>query len=668
MGKRDLIFGSLILGIVFILMPLASAEILIGQTDSLYNIGGVLDYNITLSSSIGTSDFLISKIVCDSGDIEIFKSPYSIKPNERKTISISAKLDNFLIKNFAGICYITASYSGANARGQNFDLSRKVNVQFFLDSVADPEKEVKISGIARKSNSELLDGFVEVSVKEIGLQASSIVSKGNFNLSLIIPRNAASGSYEVVIRAYDKDDLNNIGNEGSANGIIRVKQIIEGIDVALNKQEFLPGEDVVYTILLSDQAESLARQEAISIISGPGKNFTSSILVISGEANTFSLGSDYPPGYWNVNAKFGDLEIKKGFYVGEFENVSFSIVNKTLIITNTGNIPLNKPIQISVGNFSEIKNVALGVGAIKKYEISAPDGNYDISTTKGDESFNLGSSFLTGKAIEINETNDIFGSKLYFWMWAIVILLLCTIVIYFYIKNAKKAYYGKTPSIFSPLRRTSNERNYTKLDMDIPQSAPIISKAVKNIPSSVGKKEGSVIVAVKIKNFKELKSSESSLAVVEKIIRNAEEIKARVQDEDETKLFIFSPIITKEQDNKMKALKFARNAERSLSAHNQKYASKIKYGIGVHIGEMIIESIDGKLKFSSLGNTIVTAKKAADKSDGAVLLSYALHNQARNLVKDDALPGENFWKLRSIVDRSEHDEFIQRFMKKQSSK
>jgi hypothetical protein len=666
MEKRDLIKGIILINACLILMPFVSAEILIGQVDSLYNVGDTLNYNITISASTSTSDFLISKIVCDSGDIEIFKSPYSLKSSERKMISISAKLDNFLVKNFGGICHISASYNGAGTSSQNFDLSRRINIQFLLDSSVNPGKEVKISGIARKSNAELLNGFIEASIKEIDLRASSIVSEGNFNISLTIPKNAPSGSYNAIIKAYDKDDLNNIGNEGNSSGIIRIKQVIEEIDIALNKQEFFPGEEVIYTILLLDQAGNLAKQEATAFISGPATNFTSNLLFTSGEANSFSLGADYPPGYWTINAKFGSLEIKKVFYVNELENVSFAIINNTLIITNTGNVQVNKPIQISIGEFSEVKEVSLGVGAIKKYTLSAPDGNYNIRATKDNKSFSLGSSFLTGKAIEITETNDIFGSKLPFWVWLIAILILCLIIIYFYDKTAKKAYYGKTPSIFSSLKDSFHLIKFKKSEPYVMQASPTAPRNIKNMVGPAGKKEGSVVVAIKIKNFKSLESSGSeSLEVIEKIISHAKGI-ARIQDEGETKLFIFSPSITKEQDNKMKALKFARNIERTLSIHNQKYASKIKYGIGVNIGEMIIESIDGRPKFSSIGNTIVTAKKAADKSDGAVLMSYALHNQARNIAKDDALPGENFWKLRSIVDRSEHEEFIQRFMKKQS--
>ena len=58
-------------------------------------------------------------------------------------------------------------------------------------------------------------------------------------------------------------------------------------------------------------------------------------------------------------------------------------MNDTLLVTNVGNVPYRKAIQIVIGNEIEIKELNLEVGQSKQFRLLAPDGDYKISVTDG---------------------------------------------------------------------------------------------------------------------------------------------------------------------------------------------------------------------------------------------------------------------------------------------
>jgi hypothetical protein len=656
MKKGELLIFSI--GIFLLLVPFISAEVIIGQTEALYNLGDSLNINITLSSPVGVNSFLILKIVCDSGEVEIYKSTHKLGLQERKNVYVSTMLDSLLITNLQRDCFVSGSYAGDGFKSQKFEISKRVDLQFASDKAVNPDSELKISGVAKKANGGSLNGFVEVSVPSIGISNSGFVNDGEFNLSLDIPRKVHSGSYEINVRAYDKDDQKAIANEGSLNGLFKINQIIELMDIAFDKTEIAPGENLVYTVLLYDQAEDQAKEEVEASVIKPDGSISEKVLTFSGSHNTLLTKKNSAPGYWAIEAKSGTFEYKKTFYIKEFENVSFSIINETLSITNTGNVPFNKPLKLSIGEFSEIKDMNLEVGATKKFKLSAPNGVYSIGASGSNESYNLGNTFLTGRSLFIKDSEDDSGSNLSFWMWSLVILALCFGVVYFSRKTIKRSYFGRTPKSLSLPNIFKKKDSFENLNQKTASTA-LNSKFFGN---RGGKKESCVVVSLKIKNNK---PEEDISSVINSVFEKARMAKGKILDNEEYKVIIFSQTLTKEEDNKMRALKFARTIAFLLEGHNKSSAAKIKFGIGVHIGEMIIESIGSIFKFNALGNTIVLAKKASEKSDGGIFLSKAFQMSARNLIKAEPLPAENFWRLKSIVDRSEHEEFIQRFMKKQ---
>ena len=687
MKKRDIVFLAFVLS--FFVFPFASAEIVIGPGPSLYNLGDSLNFNITLNPTSSMSDFLLARLVCGSGDIELFKSPYTVKSTESKTVFVTAPLDSLLVRNLGGFCYLEATYGGETVQSSHFEISRAVDVTFHADSVLDPGKDVIISGTATKRTGFPLEGIVEASIEDLNITASGLTTGGTYALTLTIPSKARAGLYNLVVRAFDKDSLNALSNLGSATQPVRVKQIITGIDLALDKTEVSPNQNLTYTILLYDQTGELAKQECDVSLLAPDGSIAERNLLITNGPYTFYANNSALPGQWNIVARYGGFEAKKAFTLSSLENLTFSLINNELVVYNTGNVPINRTVKINIGNISESKAVVLGVGKSQKFSLSAPDGVYQVAATFGDAAYPLGSTYLTGNAVDVSNGNS--GSKFSFWIWVVLLLILFAIVLYFYIRSTrdKKSYYGKSPSVgksslgsvkfvrsnlINKKQHDGHYQDYTSSASTprlparpLPVIAPRETNLHPGIPLTGGNKQQVALVCLKIANYAELADSGSNApALLDRLSSHARTLKAKIQQEGSSYLFIFAPLFTKEKDNSLRAIKFAKNCERVLTDYNKKNALRIEYGLGANIGEMLLEKQDGRdLKFIALNNTSVAAKRAAERSKGELIITHALHHVSIKQVRGEPLAGENFWRVSSLADRSEHEDFIARFMQRQ---
>jgi len=671
MEKRVLfIVLAWVLLLIGVISP-AKGEVLISQTDSLYSIGNSLDFNVTLSSSSAISNFLVIKLMCGDREIEIYRSPHSLAVGERKTIPISIKLDSLLLRDLNGFCKFGAKFGESEDYSKNFDINNKVSIMFYSESIVNPGSNVKINGFAKKSDGRVLEGFVEISIKELGLSNNDLVKGGQFNSSLYIPKNSKSGSYTLNIKAYDKDNLNAVANQGNNSVIIHVRQVMEKMDLAFETLGTNPGKDFVYSVLLLDQAGDQMRQQDVEVfLLNPAGDVVNKSLVFSGIANNFFLAYSAAPGQWRISAKLGDLVLAKNFLIDEYKDVSFYVNNNTLYVKNTGNVPFDGPIKVAIGEDTVIKHINLEVGALKKFKLSAPDGSYPIRIIDNQQEEYLGSALLSGDSVAIGDYEQI-SNNLSFWIWLVLLLILCLVIIHFYKKYTKRRYYGKEPK---PLAVTASKHSGKSLlgsvfSSKIYQPITLEEKSPVRVPpdatkvGNFGKKEKAIVVALNIRNLEEISASgEDALAPIERVIESAKNKGAKFKEENNYKLFIFTQSFTKDTRLAYSTMQFLKKAENFLVDYNKKKALKIDFGLGANSGELIIESWQGKFKISSPGNTILLAKKAASRAKGESLISQALKREIPTLLKTNPLPGENFFKLNNLVDRSPQEEFLSKFM------
>ncbi|MEK6844275.1 MAG: hypothetical protein AABX83_02510, partial [Nanoarchaeota archaeon] len=166
--------GLFIIFLVLALFPLASADIYINGVKEVYNVGDVVEAEVTLSSSVYTSGFFKSYLVCGANEIQTYLSQEAIGANEEKIITVRAVIDNNIIGDLIGECYLRSSYGSGEVRSQPFRISRGVRIDIDIDNIVFyPEEIVSISGKVTKDNGELLNGYISILVEGIDVKIPS---------------------------------------------------------------------------------------------------------------------------------------------------------------------------------------------------------------------------------------------------------------------------------------------------------------------------------------------------------------------------------------------------------------------------------------------------------------------------------------------------------------
>ncbi len=658
--------------ILFILsLQSVSAEVFTGQLESLYNLGDNLITNITLFSSSAKTSFLSINIICDTGKVEIYKNPLNIKAGEQKKIPFSTHLDSSILGNVTGTCSLQADYGNEKGESGIFEITKELITTLKLDkAVYLPGSQVQVSGTSTRKNGSPLKGFIDLSITGLSTSVSSQVNKGAFNLTLNIPDLTPSRNYIVQARVYEKDDSDLLMNEGTSQSIIKISQVAKNIDVALNSPILQPGKNLVYMVLLTDQANEDVRQDAsISIIHPSGKILEKK-LVKAGETLSYTLANNATPGLWKIEAKTQTLQAERTWNTEEVVNVSFSLENNTLILTNTGNTEFKKAVEVSLNGINEIKNIELGLGEKKVYKLIAPDGTYSIKVSEGIEQKDLGSSFLTGKSIEIRDINELVKGKGWNILYFILFFGLIFMAVAAYKVAVKRNYTGKMPLMSSkwdqprlkPIMSQSSE------PISFPKNSSFQHPEVKKslgYSSATGRKEECAIMALTIHNIHELIEDDQASDLISKVAYHASSAKATVREDRNTHLMIFSPQKTKNENPSLLAVKIGRDIEKLLLEYNQKHALKINFGIGIHLGEMIVESMQGAQAYHAVGNTVIAAKRAAEKSKHQLLLTGPVHRKVSGVVKTQQIAAESLWTVTNIVEREDYSDFINKFMNRQ---
>ena len=259
--EKEILVVTLIVLIGLMFVSFVHAEIFVSQPNFLYNVGDQFNISVSVSESANSNGFLESKMVCGNGEVELYKSPVSVKANEEKQIEISALLNDFFIGNLTGECFVRNTFLEEFEDSQKFEISNGIDVnldiQGFLFSPGEP---VLITGNTVKNNGQLFNGFYEIRLDSVNLSINGKVENGEFNISLMAP-NVGPGNYNLNVKVYEKDEQGNIINIGEKSEIIRIKQVANGIEIILDKREVIPGEELTYKIVINDQINGSVRDD-----------------------------------------------------------------------------------------------------------------------------------------------------------------------------------------------------------------------------------------------------------------------------------------------------------------------------------------------------------------------------------------------------------------------
>ena len=370
--------------------------------------------------------------------------------------------------------------------------------------------------------------------------------------------------------------------------------------------------------MLYDQANSEISNSSVSFKINDIKNEeVLNKLSKTGEINYLLLKKNAPFGYWNISATSEGLETFKQIYVAKNEEAEFVIVNNTILIRNVGNVPYDQLVEMSVGNHTEVKAVNISLGKSLVFELSAPDGEYEVSIDDGNSKASQGGVALTGNAIAISDMrkSGVIGSiNKSSIVWVFLIMILGSFLFVASKKMINKRMTLSANKYTEIGTKGAKHKVVTLSSTDGKPKFESTERIASHTMALNGEKQKSGLLALKIKNTDILKHTKSSAyEAINNAVAEITENKGRVYKAGNFIVGIFAPVITKTYENEVRAVKVAKAISERLNGHNAKYAQKIEFGIGVGSGDIIAQKEkDGNLSFTPIGSNLAHVKTIAE--------------------------------------------------------
>jgi len=655
--------------IVFLILftSLASAEIILTQhPKELYNLGDILTIPATVKTTTELSGILQMDLLCNGLEENFYKNGISLSAGEEKVIEASLILTPEAIGILRGSCIIKAYIGQDFVLTEEFTISNLINLKLKTTQIEYvPEEEIIIEGEATKENGNLANGFIDLTLFIIEENSTSnktyqgTINNGFFSIIFTLPKETKAGQYLLSLDAYEKDNLGTITNKGFTDYNILIKQVPTSLEIVFENPEVIPGNNLKVKAVLHDQTGEKIESSAIITVKDNLNQIMEQIEKPTDEFLEFSIKYNEPPEEWTVVAVSNKLTSQANFKIEEKESAKIEIINRTLTVTNTGNVPYNKTLLIKISNESLNIDVYLEVDGVKKYLLSAPDGEYKVEIIDNGESELTKTVFLTGKAISVKEISKVLSFVNYPLVWIFVIIILGIIAFIVFKKGYKKSFFGyiskkkepkSKPSI--PIRKGSllKTRNIAELSLNIK-----------------GEKQNSSIICLKIKNLREVEKKEGGVEeTLQQVINAAEENKATIYENGDYLFFIFAPVITKTFKNEKTAIKLAQRIKEILLKHNKIAKQKINFGISLNNGNIMAKKED-TLKFLSFGDLMTMAKKTSSASHEEIYLTGKMKDRLGGDVKTEKhhKDGLDIYTVKEIKEKSDrHKTFISEFVKR----
>ena len=657
------------------LVSFASAEIILNpQTKEIYNLGERINIPITVTTSEGIYDFLQVSLICNGQEQKLPKEEIDLPSNEVIKIEKSIFLIKKFINGLVGTCKIKAYFESSIENyvfSNEFKVSDSINIE--LETVQrefNPEEEILIEGKATKENGELVNGFLELIVvtenDSENKTYQEIVNNGFFSLSFSMPKDTKAEQYLVKLNIYEKDPLEEVTNKGFTDFNILIRQVPTSLEVVFEKQEVEPGTSLRLKAILHDQTGEKIPSIAIITIKNKDDKIFEQVEKTTDEFLEFPIIYNEASSEWTVIAVSNKMITESHFTIIEKEDVKTEIINKTLILTNTGNIPYNKTLLIKIGNKTMNLNPYLEIDEVKKYTLTAPEGDYLVEITADGENKTTKNVALTGSVINIKEASRVMVLVKYPLAWIFIILILGFVVFMIFKKGYKKSFIGYITQRGKNKEKTIFPEKFSKKSSIVePKNKAVLSLSLK------GNKQEASIICLKIKNFNDVKKEETIKEIFKKITDFAEENKAAIYENSEYLFFILAPATTKTFKNEKKAVEITQKIEKILTERNRVLKKKVDFGISLNHGEIIAKKEEGTLKFMSFGNLITTAKKISSISDGKIYLSEKIKERLMSDVKTEKknIQGVNVYIVKEVKHKKEeHKKFISEFIKRLEKK
>jgi hypothetical protein len=652
-----------VLLVLLILMPLASATVIINQQpQSVYNLGDVVTIPVTFKPVQDSSGVFNMDLVCSGFQINFYKNGISVSSGDEKIIEASLILMKDIIGESIGTCKVKAYLGSDFVLTNDFIISNVITVQSdFSATELSPGDNIIIKGNAVKENGNAANGFVELTIVEgnsTAVSQTGTLNNGIFSLNTNLPKDIKSGNYLLRVSVYEEELSGVRTNTGIQSQNIFIRQVPTSLEIVFEEKEIEPGTSMNVKAILHDQTGvGIASSVFITI-----KNSKDKILeqteISTEEFLEFPIAYNEPPSSWKVVAASNKLTSESTFQILEKESAEIEISNKTVLITNTGNIPYNKTVLVKIGDQSLNIDVYLKVDESQRWLLTAPDGEYDVEVISEGQQVSAGGVLLTGDAIDIRKASAGVGSLVRFpVVWIFILAILGFVAFIVFKRGYQKSFFGYISSGIQKRKESKDIAAYN------PRSKAELALSIK------GDKQDVSMIALKVKNMGAVKTSTEGGAkeILNKIINAAEEHKAATYENNDNLFFIFAPIRTKTFRNEETALKVSQKIKSMLHDHNKLFKQKVDFGISLNHGEIIAKQEPDSFKFMGMGNFMTHSKKIASLAENDVIMGEKMKDKLAAIVKTEKhkRDGIDVYFIKEIKDHEKHEKFLKGFMKRQ---
>jgi len=671
MGAKKLYLIAVYLILGLSLLSFVNASIIVSQPNALYSLGDELSFSVTIDSI--KTGYMDVNLACP-GTVE---NIYQDVPSST-TISITRTLTPTYIKTSNGECHLVANYADESALSQTFNINKNIEISVSTNNLNyRAGEDITVAGTAYKANNELVGqkykAYVEVIMNE-EVKAKAELKDSQFSINFKTPETTTKGSYILTVKVTEEDSEGNVLNYGETTSNAVITQITSKIDLAMDKQSIVPGENITLIPSAYDMAGDIVTGKIALIITDSSGNKIYEGNVDSNQNVVLETKTTNPAGTSKISASIDNIIAEKFFQINELKKISAQIVNNTLVITNIGNIPYSGIVDVNIGGQIITKEIELGLGESRVYGLSAPDGAYDVLVSDGSEVLSESGVSLTGDAISMNDAKNAINRAFtnYPIVWIFLIIVIALFIGVYYKRHGENKRFGFTPFGSSGSRMTSAEKKRGGVEVIKPET--ILKKAdeavfdnevrkAEQLTVLHGQKQPVSIISLKIKNSVSGISKES----INQALEYAYKKKAVSYTSGNYIVLIFSPLLTKSMANEETAVRTAIEMDNILKEHNRKFRNdNINFGIGVNSGELINKMAGRVLQFTNISNTLNLAKRISEASNEQVLLSKQIHEKTLSNIRAEKATTGNLetFAIKRVVDNEKSAKFIQGFLRR----
>lgn len=666
----------LVLALAVLFSSLASAEIIIStQPKETYNLGETITTPIVVKSLSTIYANIELNLICGGQEINFYKNGLSLTAGQEKRLDPSLILTKNVLGEVKGICLIKATI------GEDYSLTNEFTITDAIDTTSkinsqefNPGDTLTIEGQAIKKSKNPTNGFVEISIystnknENTPLTFSTLetINNGFFFVNTTLSSTLAAGKYTIEMYAYEKDTLGQITNQGKTSQEFNINQIPTNLEIILSNSQVEPSTPLKGKIILHDQTGENIESDVDIKIFDPKDKLIEKFSSKTPQEFEFPTLYNTEPGKYNIIVESEELESINNFEINKKLDVKIEIVNNTLFLTNTGNVPYcNRTILIKIGAQALNLNPCIDVNKEQKYKLSAPNGEYEVSVIS-DEKEIKESVLLTGKTIEVSDAATALTLTRHPIIWFFVIAILGFVAFNIFKKGFKKTFIG-----YIHKRKTQKPTTSKTKEESIPSGKIFHTNPAELCLSIKGDKQTTTIIGLKLKNYKEIKRNlEGVNETISKISSLVMANKAAIYENEENVFIIFVPLNTKTFKNEKPALSLANNIKAILSHHNKLFKQKVEFGLSINQGQIIVTKNNDRLQFMSLGKLMTETKKISGYSDETILLSEKIRQNLGNDIKVEKFSRTDldFYALKEVKEKGENEKFIKNFLERLEKK